>query len=67
MIREMLSAYRKRSSTCCISNFKTKRVKKFRTLETDGELLYNNTRKYDKLQIAKLHDHYNALTICRSF
>ena len=28
------------SGTCCISNFKTKRVKKFRTLETDGELSY---------------------------
>ena len=24
----------------CISNFKTKRVKKFRTLGTDGELSY---------------------------
>ena len=33
----MLSAYSK-SDTCCILNFKTKRVKKFRTLETDGEL-----------------------------
>ena len=41
MIRGMLSAYSKRvSGTCCISNFKTKRVKKFRTLETDGELSY---------------------------
>ena len=33
----MLSAYSK-SGTCCISNFKTKRVKRFRTLETDREL-----------------------------
>ena len=44
MIRGMLSAYSKRKryllhfGTCCI--FKTKRVKKFRTLETDGELSY---------------------------
>ena len=30
----------KGSGTCCILNFKTKRVKKFRTLETDGELSY---------------------------
>ena len=35
MIRGMLRA--KRSGTCCI-----KKVKKFRTLETDGELSYNN-------------------------
>ena len=43
MVRGMLSAYQltaKGSGTCCISNFKTKRVKKFRTLETDGELSY---------------------------
>ena len=40
MIRGMLSAYGKGNGTCCISNFKTKRVKKFRTLETDGELSY---------------------------
>ena len=40
MIRGMLSAYSKGTVTCCISNFKTKRIKKFRTLETDGELSY---------------------------
>ena len=30
----------KGSGSCCISNFKTKRVEKFSTLETDGELSY---------------------------
>ena len=32
----------KGSGTCCILNFKTKRVKKFRTLETDKELSYSS-------------------------
>ena len=39
----MLSAYSKtakRGGTCCISNFKTKRIKKIRTLETNRELSY---------------------------
>ena len=40
MIRECFQLTAKGSGTCCISNFKTKRVKKFRTLETDGELSY---------------------------
>ena len=36
----MLSASAKRSGTYCISNFKTKKIKKFRTLETNRELSY---------------------------
>ena len=39
MIRECFQLPAKGSGTCCISNLKTKRVKKFRTLETDGEVI----------------------------
>ena len=38
--RNDFSLQQKQSGSCCISNLKTKRVEKFRTLETDGELSY---------------------------
>ena len=38
--RKKKEAKAKGSGTCCILNFKTKRVKKFRILETDKELSY---------------------------
>ena len=42
----------KESGTCCILNFKTKRVKKFRTLETDKELPYTPFAvHYEKIRI----------------
>ena len=40
MIRGMLSAHSKRKRYFLHFEFQTKRVKKFRTLETDGELSY---------------------------
>ena len=41
-INEYMSAYSKGRGTCCISNFNAKRVKDFRTLETDRELSYSS-------------------------
>ena len=39
-MREYFQLTAKRNGTCCISNFKTKRIKKFRTLETNKALSY---------------------------
>ena len=36
--KNAFSLQQKGSGSCCISNFKTKRVENFRTFETDGEL-----------------------------
>ena len=51
----------KGGDTCCILNFKTKKVKEFRTLETDRELSY---QYFNRIQLVS-NDNFKKLETTR--